>query len=67
MNELLWDEKLGVYRNFDIVKGGLTAVENSLAVSSFSPFFAGVPSVEKASRMFSILNSNKFTTLDERM
>ena len=53
INELLWDEKSGVYYD-RIDAGDLTRV---LTPASFFPLFAGIPSAERASRMVELLVS----------
>ena len=51
MNELLWDDKTGMYYD-RLMSGKLTGV---LTPASFFPMFAGVPTKEQAERMVKLL------------
>jgi len=56
---------MNAYRNYDMVKGGLTLKEFSLNLASFAPIFASVPTVTQLGDMLSVLASNHFATVEE--
>ena len=59
INELLWDEKTGIYCD-RLIDGELTHV---LSSSGFMPLLAGIPDKEKTERMVALLNDgNEFGT-----
>jgi hypothetical protein len=61
----LWDASMKAYRNYDVVKGGLTSKDISLNLGAFSPIYASVPGVAQLEEMLSVLTSNHFATVDE--
>lgn len=62
VNQKLWHEERGIYLDFDLVAGQLIS---SSSVASFLPLYAGIPSTQRAQRMYRLLNSPAFCGLDE--
>jgi len=65
LQSILWDSRLGCYRNYDMLKGGLTAPELSVSVSAFSPLFAAVPTARQVEQMLTVLDSTHFASAAE--
>ena len=57
INEKLWDDKRGIYLDFDLVTNEPIRV---YATTGFSPLYAGIPDEDQASRMLDLLESCGF-------
>ena len=62
MNEKLWDEKHGIYFDYDVVNQTILDVH---VAAGFSPLYAGVPGREQANRIMDYLNSFAFCPIGE--
>jgi len=62
MNSKLWDDKKGLYVNYDL-DGGRPVHEKVL--SGFLPVYAGIPDQKRAQRLFDYLNTHCFCRLDD--
>jgi hypothetical protein len=58
----LWDEKLGIYVDYDLVSG--SPIEVYFA-ANFSPMFAGIPGEARARRLVDALENDGFGLSDE--
>jgi hypothetical protein len=59
----LWDAADAIYKDYDMVA---QAPIQSHAAAGFAPLFAGIPSKDRARRMYEYLNSDAFCRLDEQ-
>lgn len=57
MNEKLWDDKFGIYTDYDMVSE--QKIEIGM-LSGFIPMFAGIPSPKRAVRLYEYLNTESF-------
>lgn len=57
----LWDERAGIYLDYDLVAGEPVQAHVS---GGFAPLFAGIPSAQRARRLYDYLNSPAFCRLD---
>lgn len=57
-----WDEEQGIYVDFDLAAGAPIPVH---VAAGFTPLYAGIPSAERAQRLYGYLNSPAFCRLDE--
>ncbi len=58
----LWNEDDGIYLDFDLVAESPVRAH---VAAGFSPLFAGIPSLERARRMYAYLNSPAFCGLEQ--
>jgi len=65
LQDNLWDAQLGTYRNYDMIKGGLTAADRSMSLTSFMPIYAAIPSKDQIEAMVALLDSQRFATSEE--
>src|SRR5215203_1210304 len=58
INEKLWDEKRGIYLDFDLITDEPIRV---YAAAGFSPLYASIPDADRARRMLDMLENSGFS------